>query len=74
AEGIPLDFSNWGDRYQTQGILAPGENILGAIPGGGAIANSGTSYATPIVAGIAALLLSLQLKQGQKPDPKAVRS
>lgn len=74
AEGMPLDFSNWGDRYQTQGILAPGEQILGAIPGGGAIANSGTSYATPIVSGIAALLLSLQLKQGQKPDPQAVRS
>ncbi|MEG3878704.1 S8 family serine peptidase [Microcoleus sp. herbarium7] len=74
AEGMPLDFSNWGDRYQIQGILAPGEHILGAIPGGGAIANSGTSYATPIVSGIAALLLSLQLKQGQKPDPQAVRS
>jgi len=31
AGGEALDFSNWGENYQTQGILAPGENILGAI-------------------------------------------
>jgi cyanobactin maturation PatA/PatG family protease len=74
SRGRPLDFSNWGDRYQTQGILAPGENILGAIPGNGTVVSSGTSYATPIVSGIAALLLSLQLKQGQKPNPHAVRT
>ncbi|MBE9168650.1 S8 family serine peptidase [Pleurocapsales cyanobacterium LEGE 06147] len=73
SRGRPLDFSNWGDRYQTQGILAPGENILGAIPGS-TVVSSGTSYATPIVSGIAALLLSLQLKQGQKPNPHAVRA
>jgi len=73
-QGMPLDFSNWGERYQTQGILAPGENILGASPGGGTIPNSGTSYATPIVSGIAALLLSLQLKRGHEPNPHAVRA
>jgi hypothetical protein len=33
-----------------------------------------TSYATPIVSGIAALLLSLQLKHGQNPSPQAVRT
>ncbi|MDJ0593039.1 MAG: PatA/PatG family cyanobactin maturation protease [Pleurocapsa sp. MO_226.B13] len=74
SQGIPLDFSNWGDRYQTQGILAPGENILGAIPNGSITVNSGTSYATPIVSGIAALLMSLQLKQGQKANSQTVRA
>ena len=34
GEGVPLEFSNWGKGYQFQGILAPGENILGAAPGG----------------------------------------
>lgn len=70
----PLDFSNWGEAYQTQGILAPGENILGAVPGGGTIRKSGTSFATPIVSGVAALLLSLQLQQGVTPDPQKVRA
>lgn len=72
ARGLPF-CTNWGERYQTQGILALGENILGAIPGGGAATGSGTSYATSIVSGIAALLLSLQLKQGQQPNINAVR-
>lgn len=73
AEGLPLDFSNWGENYQTQGILASGENIPGAKPGGGTITNSGTSYATPVVSGIAALLLSLQLKFEQSRNPRTIR-
>jgi cyanobactin maturation PatA/PatG family protease len=73
SQGLPFDFSNWGDAYQTQGILAPGENILGAEPGGGVITRSGTSFATPIVSGIIALLLSIQLLQGEKPNPHAIR-
>jgi cyanobactin maturation PatA/PatG family protease len=73
AQRLPFDFSNWGEAYQTQGILAPGENILGAVPGGGIARKSGTSFATPIVSGIVALLLSIQLKHGEKPNPQAVR-
>ena len=72
--GWPLDSSNWGDAYQRQGILAPGHNILGAAPGGGTSVKSGTSYATPIVTGVAGLLLSLQLARGEEPDPIAVGS
>jgi hypothetical protein len=44
--GAPLAFSNWGDAYRLNGVLAPGERIWGAAPGGGAIAESVTSYAT----------------------------
>jgi len=72
SEGHPLDYSNWGSKYSAQGILAPGDRILGAVPGGGTTRMSGTSIATPIVSGVAALLLSLQLKRGLNPDPKAV--
>jgi cyanobactin maturation PatA/PatG family protease len=73
AQGLPFDFSNWGETYQTQGILAPGENIQGAESGGGTALKSGTSFATPIISGIVALLLSVQLQRGEKPDLHAVR-
>ncbi|MDZ8025082.1 MAG: S8 family peptidase [Nostoc sp. DedQUE01] len=73
ANGKPMDFSNWGETYQTQGILAPGENILGAKVGGSVHRLSGTSFAAPIVSGVAAVLLSLQLEQGQTPDPQKIR-
>ena len=69
-----MTCSNWGEAYQTQGILAPGENILGAQPGGGTTRLSGTSFATPIVTGVAALLLSLQIQRKEKPDPQKVRA
>lgn len=71
-EGKPIDFSNWGNAYKYKGILAPGVNILGAKPGSGTNRLSGTSFATPIVSGIAALLLSLQLERGEKPDPQKI--
>lgn len=73
-QGQPMAFSNWGEIYQKQGILAPGEQILGAKPGGGTARLDGTSFATPIVAGVAALLLSLQIERGEPPDPQKVRA
>ena len=72
--GQPLDNSNWGENYQTQGILALGGNILGAEPGGGTRQLSGTSFATPVVSGVAALLMSLQLQGEEKPDSQKVRT
>jgi len=74
AQGLPLDFSNWGKAYQSNGILALGEKLLGAVPGGDVTIRSGTSFATPIVSGIVALLLSIQRQRGDKPDPHAVRN
>lgn len=70
--GRPAPFSNYGKLYAEQGIMAPGVDIEGAVPGG-THRMSGTSFATPLVSGVAALLLSQQVHQGQKPDPSAVR-
>jgi cysteine desulfurase/selenocysteine lyase len=72
--GEPLEFSNWGEKYLSNGVLALGENVIGASPSGGIAARTGTSYAAPIVSGVASLLLSLQLKQGLTPSVARVRS
>ncbi|MBI4852993.1 MAG: PatA/PatG family cyanobactin maturation protease [Acidobacteria bacterium] len=72
-QGSPLESSNWGKKYQVQGVLAPGQNILVATPGGETALRTGTSFATPIVSGIVALLLSIQLKQGLKINPSLIR-
>lgn len=73
--GEPFKFSNFGGQYASQGILAPGENILGALPGTDTpIRQKGTSCAAPIITGTAALLMSLQLEQGLAPDAEAVRA
>ena len=40
----------------TIGVMAPSESLVGAVPGGGHSSWQGTSGATPIVAGIAALV------------------
>jgi cyanobactin maturation PatA/PatG family protease len=73
ASGMPLKTSNWGEAYRSNGVLAPGERILGAASGGDTARLTGSSFATPIVSGIAALLLSIQQASGQEINPSAVR-
>lgn len=73
--GRPFKFSNWGGNYSTDGIMAPGEKILGAQPGTeDPIREMGTSVAAPIVTGVAALLMSRQLQLGQQVDAAAIRT
>jgi subtilisin family serine protease len=51
-------FSNWGPN--TVDLAAPGKNIYSTIPGGGYGLMDGSSMATPLVAGAAALVLSVE--------------
>ncbi len=73
AAGEPMEFSNWAQAYHGHGVLAPGDGIQGAAPDGGTASYSGTSFATPFVSGVAALLMSMQLKTGRPADAQAVR-
>ena len=73
ADGKPLDTNNWGRSYRRNGVLAPGEDVCGARPGGGTTRLSGSSVASPIVCGVAALLLSIQRRETGEVNPRAVR-
>lgn len=74
SQGEPLPFSNWGQAYRERGVLAPGEQIWGASADGGVKPQTGTSFSTPIVSGIAGLLFSLQQKLGIAPSSSTVRN
>ncbi|MEQ8465766.1 PatA/PatG family cyanobactin maturation protease [Coleofasciculus sp. E1-EBD-02] len=74
VDGTPAHFSNWGGNNTDEGILAPGEDILGAQPcTEKPVRLTGTSMAAPVMTGISALLMSLQLKEGKPVDAEAVR-
>ncbi|MGA4867286.1 S8 family serine peptidase [Streptomyces lavendulocolor] len=72
AAGAPLEFNNWGAVYRRNGVLAPGEDIDGAVPGGGHQLMTGSSFATPAVSGVAGLLVSAQVRSGREANPKDV--
>ncbi|MGE5707721.1 MAG: S8 family peptidase, partial [Bacteroidota bacterium] len=63
-------FSNRGERID---VAAPGGNIWSTIPGGYAY-KSGTSMATPFVAGLAALVVAQQVNRGATPEEYAPRN
>ncbi len=54
--GLTADFSNYGKKEVD--IFSPGVKIYSTLPGNEYGKNSGTSMAAPVVAGVAAFLLS----------------
>lgn len=60
-----VSYSNFGPGLD---VVAPGEDILSTLPGGGYALVSGTSAASPQVAALAALIVSVM----ESPSPQAV--
>ncbi len=55
-DSLVAGFSNWGKGVVD--IFAPGDDIKSTAPGGAYKKESGTSMASPVVAGVAALVMS----------------
>ena len=55
GNALVASFSNYGKPVD---IFAPGEDITSTVPGGKYEQESGTSMASPVVAGVAALIMS----------------
>jgi subtilisin family serine protease len=56
GETLPASFSNYG--AETVDVFAPGASIYSTVPGNGYEQNDGTSFAAPMVTGLAALLMA----------------
>ena len=72
-DGAPMQFTNFGSRYDGHSIMGPGENVLGATPDGGVAHEKGTSVAAPVITGVIAALTSAVVQAGGPLDPQQVR-
>ncbi len=70
SETFPDPPAEWPDSYVAPDVAAPGAQVKSSVPGGGYDSFSGTSMATPHVAGVAALLLSIG---GEEMGPDQVK-
>ncbi len=56
GEALPASFSNYG--AETVDVFAPGASIYSTVPGNEYERNDGTSFAAPMVSGLAALIMA----------------
>lgn len=67
---MALSFSTYGPELD---LVAPGVSVVGAGSGGGYAQDSGTSFASPVVAGVVALYMSKYISERQVwPTPDQV--
>ncbi len=73
TEGQPSAQSNYGKAYAQNGVLVPAHEVKVGYSNNKYTIKTGTSYAAPLVSGLAGLLLSLQVEANQKATPLLVK-
>jgi len=65
-------FGGGDESLHDIALASPGSSLTGAALEGRVISRSGPNFAAALIAGVAGLLLSVQHRAGQAPDPAAV--